>query len=93
MSNLLGQGLSWGIQWMSNLLEATGGSEKPGDEQSPGSTEEKPAGATGGSEKLGDEQSPGSTKKKSVKEEFEGLPEDTLKQMLIDEIGKQSQNM
>ena len=65
---------------------ATGGSEKPGDEQSPGLTEEKSAGATGGSEKPGDEQSPRSTKEKSVKEEFEGLPEDTLKQMLIDEI-------
>ena len=65
---------------------ATGGSEKPRDEQSPGSTEEKSAGATGGSEKPEDEQSPGSTKEKSVKEEFEGLPEDTLKQMLIDEI-------
>ena len=55
---------------------ATRGSEKPGDEQSPGSTKEK----------TGDEQSPGSTEEKSVKEEFEGLPADTLKQMLIDEI-------
>ena len=63
------------------------------DEQSAGAgtklgnpVDEQSAGATGGSEKPGDEQSPGSTKEKSVKEEFEGLPEDTLKQMLIDEI-------
>ena len=63
MSNLLGQGTKLG---------------NPVNEQS--------AGATGGLEKPGDEQSPGSTKEKSVKEEFEGLPEDTLKQMIIDEI-------
>ena len=63
------------------------------DEQSAGAgtklgnpVDEQSAGATGGSEKPGDEQSAGSTKEKSVKEEFEGLPEDTLKQMLIDEI-------
>ena len=63
------------------------------DEQSAGAgtklgnpVDEQSAEATGGSEKPGDEQSPGSTKEESVKEQFEGLPEDTLKQMLIDEI-------
>ena len=63
------------------------------DEQSAGTgsnignpVDEQSAGATGGLEKPRDEQSSGSTKEKSVKEEFEGLPKDTLKQMLLDEI-------